>query len=245
MPNEIDLAHWPALLLAGAVVFVGALVQGSAGIGLGAIAAPILLLINPQLVPGPLLALGALLSVFMSAREWRSIDRKGLSIALLGRAAGTVLAGAILPLIPLAGYDLLFGVLVLGAVLLSTTGWRVNPTGRNLLTAGAASGFMGTLTAIGAPPMALLYQHGEPATIRATLAAYFVLGASFSVVVLAAVGKFGAAQIEASLLFLPPLATGFWASSRIIPHMDANRARRAVLGMAGASALILIVKALS
>lgn len=245
MLNQIDLPHWPGLLLAGLAVFVGALVQGSAGIGLGAIAAPVLLLISPLLVPGPLLALGALLSALISAREWRSIDRKGLSIALLGRMAGAIVAGATLSMIPLAGYDLLFGVLVLSAVVLSTTGWRVSPTARNLLTAGAASGFMGTLTAIGAPPMALVYQHGAPATLRSTLAAYFVLGASFSIVVLAAVGKFGAAQIEASLLFLPSLAAGFWASNHIIPHMSSDRARRAVLWVVGASALVLIFKALA
>jgi uncharacterized protein len=240
----IELSHWPRLLLAGLAVFAGALVQASAGIGLGAVAAPILLMTYPLFVPGPLLAVGTLLSALISAREWRSIDRKGLSMALLGRIAGSILAGATLSLIPLASYDLLFGMLVLCAVLLSNTGWRVRPTTRNLLTAGAASGFMGTLTAIGAPPMALVYQHGTPSTIRSTLAAYFLLGASFSIVVLATVGKFGAEQIVASLLLIPPLAAGFWASNHILPHMNSTRVRRAVLWVAGASAVVLILKAL-
>ena len=234
----------PALLLAGLAVLTGALMQGSTGIGLGMVAAPVLLMIDPLFVPGPLLVLGVVLCVLISVREWRSIDRKGLSIALLGRMAGSILAGATLSLIPLAGYDLLFGLLVLGAVLLSNTGWRVRPTARNVLTAGAASGFMGTLTSIGAPPMALVYQHGAPATIRATMGAYFALGASFSLAVLATVGKFGDAQILASLLFIPPLLAGFWVSNRIIPYMNPSRSRRAVLGVAGASAVVLIVKAL-
>ena len=240
----IGLPHWPSLLLAASAVFAGALVQGSAGIGLGAVAAPILLLIDPLFVPGPLLAAGTLLSALIGAREWRSIDRKGLSVALLGRIAGSIVAGATLSLIPLAGYNLLFGLLVLGAVLVSTAGWRVRPTARNLLTAGAASGYMGTLTAIGAPPIALVYQHGAPATIRATLAAYFLLGAAFSIAVLAAVGKFGAPQILVSLLLMPPLAAGFFVSNHIIRHMNPNRARRAVLWLAAASAVILILKSI-
>lgn len=240
----IDYAHWLSLLLAALAVFAGALAQGSAGIGLGAIAAPLLLMIDPVFVPGPLLAVGTLLSALVIAREWRSIDRKGLSIALVGRIAGSILAGVTFSLIPLAGYELLFGILLLGALLLSNTGWRIRPTVRNLLTAGTASGFMGTLTAIGAPPMALVYQHGEAATIRSTLAAYFLLGASFSVAVLAAVGKFGTEQLLASLLLIPPLAAGFWVSNHVIPHMNSARARRAVLWMAGASAMVLIFKAL-
>lgn len=240
----IDFSHAPALLLAGLAVLAGAMVQGSTGIGLGVVAAPVLLVIDPALVPGPLLALGMLLCIMICVREWRSMDLRGLSIALLGRMIGSVLAGATLSLIPLTVYDLLFGLLVLGSVLLSNTGWRVNPTPRNLLTAGAASGFMGTITSIGSPPIALVYQHVAPKTIRSTLAGFFALGAAFSLAVLASVGKFGTTQIVASLLFIPPVVAGFWVSNHAIRHMNPPRARRAVLLVAGASALILIIKGL-
>lgn len=240
----ITSIHWSALFLAGLTVFAGAVVQGSTGAGLGMVAAPILLMIDPLFVPGPLLALGVLLCVMICAREWRSIDRKGLSIALIGRIAGSVLAGLTFSLLSMAGYDLLFGTLVLGAVLLSNIGWRARPTAGNLLTAGTASGFMGTLTTVGSLPIVLVYQHDAPATIRSTIAAFLALGASVSLAVLAIVGKFGSAQILTSLLFLPPMAAGFWISNHIIPHMNHTRARRAVLAVAGASAIVLIGKAL-
>lgn len=240
----IASTHWPDLLFAGLTVFAGALVQGCTGAGLGMVAAPILLLINPLFVPGPLLALGVLLCVMICVREWQSIDRRGLSIALVGRIAGSIFAGCTFSLLSIAGYDLLFGILVLGAVLLSNTGWRARPTVSNLLTAGTVSGFMGTLTTIGSLPIVLVYQHDAPATIRSTIAAYLALGASFSLAVLATVGKFGSAQILTSLLFLPPMAAGFWISNHVIPHMNPTRTRRAVLGVAGASAIVLISKAL-
>lgn len=243
--GTIHLGHWTALLLAASAVFVGSVMQGSTGLGLGMIAAPLLLMIDPRLVPGPLLVLGLLISALMAAREWRSIDRKGLLIALAGRLVGSVLAGLTMSVIPLYVYDLLFGIMVLSAVLLSATGWQVLPTGRNLLTAGLASGYMGTLTSIGAPPMALAYQHGTPASIRSTLAVYFVIGSAFSIAVLATLGRFGVEQALAGAMLFPSLIVGFWLSGRIAARMSSRLTRRAILWLSGASAAVLIVKALA
>ena len=51
----------------------------------------------------------------------------------------------------------LAGVVLLGVVLTSL-GWIPVPRRRNLVLAGAASGVLGTATAIGGPPMALVWQ---------------------------------------------------------------------------------------
>ena len=239
----IDFTHWPALLFGALAVLAGALVQGSTGIGLGIIAGPILLIINPFFVPGPLLVLAFMLASLVSAREWRSIDRKGLAIALAGRLPGSLLAGLTMSLIPLPAYELLFGLLVLGGVLFSLTGWSVLPTMRNLFTAGLASGYMGTLTSIGAPPMALAYQHGTPATIRSTMSAFFVVGSAFSIAVLTSFGRFAATEVWASLIFVPPLVAGFWVSHFVVPRMNAKLIRYSVLGLSGVSSVVLITKA--
>lgn len=244
MLGTLDLLNWPMLLLGALAVFAGSVIQASTGLGLGMVAAPILLLIDASLVPGPLLVLSLVISLLIAIREWRAIDGKGLSFALAGRIPGTVLAGLTLSLIPLAAYNFLFGTLVLLAVLLSTSGWRVLPTPRNLLTAGFTSGYMGTLTSIGAPPLALAYQHGAAAAIRATMAAYFVVGSAFSLVVLALFGQFALEQALASVTFAPPLMAGFWASRHVIPRMNNVIARRAVLWLSGVSAAMLIVKSL-
>lgn len=244
MLTSIDFANWPILLLGALAVFTGSLTQASTGLGLGMVAAPILLLIDPRLVPGPLLVLAFVVSLLIALREWRSIDRKGLSFALVGRVPGSVLAGLTISLVPLATYNLLFGLLVLGAVLLSATGWRVLPTPRNLLTAGFTSGYMGTLTSIGAPPLALAYQHGTASSMRATMAAYFVIGSAVSIAVLAMFGRFAVEQVLASAIFLPPLVAGFWASGHIVARMNNRLARQAVLWLSGLSAAMLIIKSL-
>lgn len=66
MPSFLSVAdpsHW---LIAGVIVFLGSCLQGLSGVGLGMVAAPILLLSVPQLVPGPLLFISCVISVMPS-----------------------------------------------------------------------------------------------------------------------------------------------------------------------------------
>lgn len=244
MSDLIDLSHWPALLVATIAVFAGSVVQGSTGLGLGLVAAPILLLINPIFVPGPLLVLALVISSLMTTREWRSIDRRGLGIALCGRVPGTIFAGVTISLIPNSIFGLIFGGLVLIAVLSNLSGWRAALTSRNLLTAGFASGYMGTLTSIGAPPIALVYASSDPTKSRSTMAAFFVVGSAFSLLTLVYFGRFSTEQMIASAIFLPPLFFGFWASSYAVRYIDQRIARLAVLLLSGVSAIVLIGKSL-
>ena len=56
------------MLAAFCIVVVGALVQGSVGMGLGLVTVPFLLQVDPVFVPGPVLASGFLLSLLMVCR---------------------------------------------------------------------------------------------------------------------------------------------------------------------------------
>lgn len=240
----MDLADWPVLVLGAAAVFLGSTLQATTGIGLGMVAAPILLMIDPALVPGPLLVLALLVSILIARREWGDLDKGGLAVAVGGRVPGSILAGLTMTLLPLEYYSIVFGVMVLVAVALSCFGLKLLPTKKNLVTAGFASGYMGTLTSIGAPPMALAYQHGDPATIRSTMAAYFVIGALFSIIILAFVGRFGMEQVIASIIFIPPLFIGYWTSGHVVRRISRRVLRIAVLALSGISGLVLIVRAL-
>lgn len=225
-------------------MFAASVVQGGTGLGFGMIAAPTLFLIEPAFVPAPLLVLALIMSVLMLFREGRHVDRKGLTVALAGRLPGTYLAGMAIAVIPSSTYGLVFGVLVLAAVILSIGGWNSEPTNQNLLIAGFASGVMGTLTSIGAPPMALAYQRGEPQQIRATLAAFFAVGCVFSLATLYIFGLFLPQQIVAAFIFLPFLLLGFWSSGFVIRHIDRRISRVVLLGLSGAISIVLIIKSL-
>lgn len=240
----MEVPDWPVFLLGAVAVFLGSTLQASTGIGLGMVAAPILLMIDPALVPGPLLFLALLVSILIARREWGDIDKGGLTVAISGRVPGSILAGLTMSLLPVALYSIVFGVMVLLAVALSSFGLKLMPTKTNLMTAGFASGYMGTLTSIGAPPMALAYQHGNPPTIRSTLAAYFVIGSAVSILILVYFDRFGTEQVIASIVFVPPLILGYWTSGHVVTRMNRTLARYAVLALSGTSGLILIIKSL-
>lgn len=240
----MESIDWIVLLYGTLAIFIAAVVQGSTGLGFGMIAAPILMLIHPAFVPGPLLLLAMLLSFMATVREWHDIDWKGLSFALSGRIAGSILAGVTIVAIPLSTYGLVFGLLVLGAVGLSATGWHVLPSRKNLLTAGLASGYMGTLTSIGAPPIALVYQHGESSVVRSTLSVFLVCGAAISISALIAFGRFPVGQMLVSLAFLPAVLAGFQVSNWVVPRLNRQRMRYAVLALCALSSLVLVVKSI-
>lgn len=240
----MEVADWAVFLLGAAAVFLGSTLQASTGIGLGMVAAPILLMIDPALVPGPLLFLALLVSILIARREWGDIDKSGLTVAISGRVPGSILAGLTMSLLPVALYSIVFGIMVLLAVALSSLGLKLMPTKTNLITAGFASGYMGTLTSIGAPPMALAYQHGNPPTIRSTLAAYFVIGSAVSILILVYFGRFGMEQVIASIVFVPSLILGYWTSGHVVTRLNRTLTRYSVLALSGISGLILIIKSL-
>jgi len=76
------------------------------------------------------------------------------------------------------------------------SGYERSP--RNLSIASVASGLMGTLSSIGGPPVALVFQGTEPARFRATLGVHLIVGASLSLLAVWWVGRFGATELTLS-----------------------------------------------
>ncbi|WP_404978670.1 TSUP family transporter [Caballeronia novacaledonica] len=109
------------------------------------------------------------LSYITAWRERKSLDRRGVSLALIGRVPGALLAGLALGLFAARTYDVVFGSLIIVATVVSLWRGGVQPTPIALVGAGFASGFIGTLTAVGGPPMALVYQNANGPTLRSTL----------------------------------------------------------------------------
>ncbi len=233
----------PMLAVAAAAVLAGAFIQGMSGLGLGLVAAPVLIAIDPAIGPGPLLAVSLLLSAFMMKREFGAIDREGLALSLVGRVLGSIVAGMVFALLSVTAYELLFGLFILSAVILSLLGLRVERTPWHLVSAGFTSGIMGTLTGSGSPTIALIYQRSDGPTVRATLSAFFLASAAISLVVLIAVGKMGERQWVMTVAGLPIMCVGFALSNLAVKRLSNAHVRWFVLGLAGCSAVLLIVRA--
>jgi uncharacterized membrane protein YfcA len=148
-PSEISSL---ALAGAGAAVFVGSVVQGAVGFGLALVAAPVLFMIDPRLVPGPLVFASMLLTTLTAFRDRDAIDTSGLGWSMVGRLPGTLLGAALLALLPPERLAAPLGVLVILGVALSASGVHVRVNPRTLMGAGLLSGFMGTASSIGGPP---------------------------------------------------------------------------------------------
>lgn len=232
------------IVAASAVAAGGAALQGSIGFGLGLFAVPLLLLIDARLVPAPLLLTSGVLTILLTRRDRHGIIVSDLKWSLTGRVCGTVPALVALTVVP---GDLLgagFAALVLLGVGLSASGWHFTPAPRVLLGAGALSGFMATIAAIGGPPMALVYQRESGPRIRGTLSAYFVVGVTISLVGLTIVGRFGPAEIVRAGALLPGALVGFAVSRRTARWLDRGYLRAAVLIVSAASAVAVIAKQL-
>jgi uncharacterized membrane protein YfcA len=102
---------------------------------------------------------------------------------------------------------------------------------------------MGTLTSIGGPPMALVYQRERAARLRSTLAGFFLFGAGLALASLVAAGEVGRAELRDGVLLLPGLVLGLAVSRTLRPYVDRGWTRPAVLALCLAAAIILIIDA--
>jgi len=232
------------LLLAGLAVLAGAAVQGCVGLGLGLVAAPVMALLDPTLVPATILLVTSVLPVLTSVRELDDVDWSGLRFALGGRLPGVVLGSWIVVTQPPRTTAVVVAVVVLGAVVLSATSWDARPTPRALLLAGVVSGVSGTATSIGGPPVAMLYSRASGSTLRSTMGVYFLVGNVLSGTALALAGEIGQRELLRALALLPFLLAGFWLSGPLRGRIDAGWLRVAVLGISAAGAIVLLVRTL-
>jgi uncharacterized protein len=231
-----------AMIAIGAAVLVGATLQGVVGLGLGLIVAPVTGLVAPQLLPGLALWLAMLLPLFTLTRDWRSADGRGLCWALAARMPGTAIGVWLVWGLPVRALHILVGVVVLVAVALTGRTVRLPTTPTTLLGAGFISGITGTVSSIGGPPLALVYQHHATDTLRATLGVYFVLGAAFSIVGLSATGQLPARDLMVAAGMTPVVVLGFLLSGPLRRHLEHESVRIGLLIVCAASAAALIVR---
>ncbi|CAN5124693.1 sulfite exporter TauE/SafE family protein [soil metagenome] len=227
-------------LLASVAVLFGSTMQGLSGVGLGLVAAPVIILIDPTIGPGPLLVLAMLMSAIMLIRQRAGIDRRGLALTLTGRVIGSVAAAYIYTLLPISAYGLTFGLLILAGVTMTWLGYEIPRTNSRMILAGITSGVMGTLTSAGSPAIALIYHKASGETVRSTLAAFFFFSSLISLLALMATGGFSGREAVASLSLVPAMAAGFLTSGWLVVRLSLRVVRNLVLGVSALSALVLI-----
>jgi uncharacterized membrane protein YfcA len=227
-----------------AAIFAGSVLQGAVGFGFALVAAPVLFLVDPLLVPGPIILSALVLTCLSAYRDRHAIDYSGIGWGMVGRVPGTLAGAAVLSLIPAEDMAAPLGGLVLVAVAMSASGIRFAPGPRTMVVAGLLSGFMGTSSSIGGPPIAMVYQHGPGDQLRGTLGAFFVIGGLMSLPALWWFGRFGWTELWLGGVLIPGTVAGFALSNRFTPLIDRGYTRPAVLAVATAAGVGVIAQQL-
>jgi uncharacterized membrane protein YfcA len=223
-------------------IILASCMQASIGFGMGMLAAPIVAIVDPGLVPGTLIMLATLLTLLVVIKEHQAIDLKGTGWALAGRVPGTIAGALLLAALPDRALALLLASVVLVGVVLTSVGWIPDPHPRNLVMAGATSGVLGTATAIGGPPMALVWQNSTGARLRGTMSGFFLVGSLMSIAVLAATGAIDRETVTSFAVLVPAVAVGYVLSRWVNRVLDRRRQRWAAIAISAVGAVVLIAR---
>lgn len=236
------LLSYAALALA---ILAGAVVQSVVGLGLGLVAAPVMMLLAPELMPGTMLMLASVLPLLTLIRERSDIDWVGIGWALPARVVGTVIGVWIVATVSPSGLGVGVALMVLAAVALTWRTVRVPINRGTLMAGGLASGITGTTSSIGGPPFALLYQNRPPAQVRSTLAVFFLVGSVISLTGLGLGGELTTEEAIAAVALAPMLVIGTFVAAPIKRRLSPSTIRPAILTVCAASALVLLVRSLT
>lgn len=231
------------IFLINGIVLIGTLIQGIIGYGIGMFCAPLLFMINPEYVPGPMVLISTLLTVIMLFRDKSDLRADQVSWTMFGGGVGVIIAGAILNSVSLKQFQVVFGVIILFAVFISVVGYTPKINRITNTIAGYLSGFMGTLTAVGGPPVALLYQKVKASELKANLAAFFLFLNVLIISTLLWIEKLSLHSLYLFLIAIPGLIAGFYLSSIASRYINAKQLRSFILIFSALSGIGSIAKA--
>lgn len=228
-----------AFLVVALALFVGAAIQGTIGFGMVVIAYPIILIVEPALVPQSTIVCALPTLAFMAWRHRGDSDWSEVGWFSLGRVPGYAGAVLILGYATREALTIVGGLTVLVAVALSLWAPGVARTPPTLAVGGLASAFFGASTGIGGPPVGLLYQNEQGERMRSTVSLQMLFGAPVSFGVLIASGHLDGTDIRTGIALLPFTLAGTYAARWVIPHFD-DRLRPLILSTCGLAAIFAL-----
>lgn len=239
----MDLS-WGVVVVLGLVLVLGAITQSVAGFGLAVVGAPFVVILAPEHMPAAMLVASIPLPLVEVLRGWRHVDVRVLSWALAGRLATTPVGVAIVVWLSPTAIGVVVGVMVLVAVAASLWAFEVKPGRVPALVAGVITGVSGTAASIGGPFLGLVLQRESPARLRATLASFFVVGATSALTALAIGGQLGREDVVVGLAWWPFVAVGMLLSVPLRRRLRPDQVRPVVLSLATVAGVTVIVRAL-
>ncbi len=235
---------WADFTIVAVTITAASCLQASIGFGIGMLAAPVIALIDPTLVPGTIIMLAMVVTLLITVVERTHLDLTGTGWALLGRVPGSVVGAVLVASMPSGLLSLLIAGVVLGGIVFTVAGWAPRPRPLTLVSAGAASGLMGTATSIGGAPMALVWQRSPAPQLRSTMSAFFLVGSAFSVIALALSGGVDGSTVGTFAALTPAALTGCVLSRFVNRRLNRERLRLTAITVSAFGAVLLVVQQL-
>lgn len=227
-------------LIAMLLIFIGSFVQTAIGFGLAIVAAPLLFMVSPDYVPAPICLVALFISVLNAFKHRANVSIGGLKMAIIGRVPGSIAGGLLLMWVSNDVLALWLGFLVLFAVGISLMPYRIEPTPVRMGIAGFFSGFFGTSSAIGGPPMALLLQHQEASQLRGNLSAFFVFSSFISLMVQIPVGYLTLHHLYITMPLIPAAWLGYYLAMKTTQSLPKEKIRVGALLLCLASGITAV-----
>lgn len=238
--HVVDLAF----VIVALALFVGAILQGCIGFGMIVLAFPVIVVIEPALLPQTVLLASLPTIVLNAVRNWGEADYREVGWLMAGRAPGLIGGVLLVQLVERSYLAVGGGLVVLIAVALSIWAPRVKRTTANLFGAGVVSALFGTAIGIGGPPLGLLYQHETGARLRGTVSLLMITGGPISVGLLALAGQYNAVDVRTGLALAPATIVGNLLAPRFMPWFD-ERVRLTVLIVCALAAIAALIRVIA
>jgi uncharacterized membrane protein YfcA len=238
-PFELTLFE---VIFIASLLFISSAVQGVLGFGFAVIASPIIIQIEPNLVPQLLSLLGLPLAIRVFYREKEEVDLSKVKPLIIGRLVGGPIGLFLLLNLSEKYLSIAVGFIVFIAGVGSFFGWVINRNIFNSFLAGTFSGVFGMVAAIGGPPVALLYRNTRSQEFRPSLNSVFSIGIVITLSLLLLSGNLLWDHFLLFTIFIPFVLIGIRVSSSLFSKISDQLISQAVIYFSVLSGLYVILR---
>lgn len=245
MPFDLGVGGFVVLALG---LFVAAFARGYSGFGFSA-----LLVASGSLVTAPInvvplaIILEVTASLLQAVGVWRDIEWKRIGLLCVGALFGNPVGLAALAYLSSDSLRVAIATFIMTASIILLYGWQLNrrtgSAGTGLV--GFVSGATNGATALGGLPVALFLtaDRQSPASIRATMVAFFFLTDLYAGVLFTHQGVLNLGTVHAAVWALPFLGLGLFLGGRRFIGTTPQAFRRFTLGLLLALSALVFAKA--
>jgi uncharacterized membrane protein YfcA len=223
----------------------GATVQASVGLGMGLVAGPALLAVDPGYLPGPMILATSVLTARHLVVDGSHADRGTVTRAYLGVPIGLAAGIVVLAVADESTMRVVIGGAIVVAAGVLLLGLHVSRSPRTDVVGGGAFSFSLIAAGIPGPAAAVAFNDLTPFAYRGTMGFLGVPVSVVSLALLVAAGEFGAHELELTAWMLPGILVGLLAGRHVRPFLDNTWFRPALLWLAVLGGAAVVVRQLA